>query len=71
MAVIEEPSHLTLRPIPSSGKQSQVTDLEVVSYGDSENPEFKLPKMGSLTVVLVTNVFMQVMLCSYQPSKHR
>ena len=64
MVVVEGPSELTLQPISSLGKQSQPADPEGASIGDGENPEFKLPKMSSLVVVLLTNVFMQVLLCS-------
>ena len=71
VTVVEEPPRLTLQPFSSSGKQSQVTDPETVGTGDEENPEFKLPKMSSLVVVLVTNVFMQVMSGSCQLSKPR
>ena len=65
---VEEPSQLTLQPISSSGKESQVTDPERSSIEDGGNPEFKLPKMGSLVVVLVTNVLMQVISRSCQLS---
>jgi hypothetical protein len=41
-------------------KQLQVADPESRSIGDDENPEFKLPKMGSLAIVLTTNLLMQV-----------
>jgi len=35
-------------------------DPEEVTVRDEENPEFKLPKMNSLLLVLMTNVLMQV-----------
>lgn len=72
MAVIQEPAQSTLQPITESTlieKQSPVTDLERASAPDGENPEFKLPKMSSLVVVLVTNVLLQVMSRSCKPSE--
>jgi hypothetical protein len=67
VAIIEEPSLLTLQPISSLGKRVHLEDPEGASIGDDENPEFKLPKMSSLIVVLMTNVFMQVTLRPCQP----
>ena len=58
--VVGEPSQLTSGLDTALGKQPQVTDLEEVTNGDDENPEFKLPKMSSLVVVLMTNVLLEV-----------
>ena len=56
-AAVEEPVQIASR----LSLQTQVADPEgVTTVGDEENPEFKLPKMSSLVVVLVTNVLLQV-----------
>lgn len=47
-------------------KRPQVVDPEEATDGDDENPEFKLPKMSSLVIVLVTNMLMQVLSRSLQ-----
>ena len=60
VAVVEEPVQFTSRLSPSPGKQLQAADPEEVTTRDEENPEFKLPGMSSLVVVLMTNVLMQV-----------
>lgn len=60
VAVVKEPLQFTSRPTSSSGKQPQAANPEEAIVGDEENPEFKLPGMSSLVVVLVTNVLMQV-----------
>ena len=60
MTVVEGPSQFTSPPNSSSGKQLQVADLEELIIRNDENTEFKLPKMSSLVVVLMTNVLMQV-----------
>lgn len=57
--MVESPSQFTSGLSPSLGKQLQVADPEEIIL-DDENPEFKLPKMSSLVVVLMTNVLMQV-----------
>jgi hypothetical protein len=59
VAIVQEPLPSTLQPDSSLGKQLQVIDPEGVTLGDDENPEFKLPKMSSLVVVLTTNLLMQ------------
>ena len=61
VTVVEEPSQLAPQPNSSLGKP-QDSDLEEVTVGNDENPEFKLPKTSSLVVVLTTNVLMQVTL---------
>ena len=58
--VVEEPIQSTSLPSPTSSKQSQVADPEGVNFDDGQNPEFKLPKMSSLVMVLMTNALMQV-----------
>jgi hypothetical protein len=60
VAIVQEPLPSTLQPDSSLGEQLQVIDPEGVTLGDGENPEFKLPKMSSPVVVLMTNLFMQV-----------
>ena len=52
MAVVEEPVQ------PTSQRRS--ADPEEVTFREEGNPEFKLPKMSSLVVVLMTNALMQV-----------
>src|SRR6266478_8333968 len=61
-AFLEEPVRLTTRPSSRFGEQLRIADPEGVAIGGDENPEFKLPKMSSLFVVLMTNVLMQVFL---------
>lgn len=61
MTNIEEPAQLSLTQILNSRSQPQVTDPEGARARDDEDQEFKLPKTRSLVVVLVTNLFMQVM----------
>jgi len=58
-AVAEKPVQFTFQLNSSSGEQPQA-DLEEVTTRDEENPEFKLPKMSSLVLVLMTNVLIQV-----------
>ena len=60
VAIVEEPLQFASQLSSSSGKQPQAANPEGAIVGDEENPEFKLPKMSSLVVVLVTNVLMQV-----------
>ena len=60
VAIVEEPLQFTSQLSSSSGKQPQAANPEGAIVGDEQNPEFKLPKMSSLVVVLVTNVLMQV-----------
>ena len=61
VATVEEPVRIASRLSLGSGRQTQIADPEgVTAVGDEENPEFKLPKMSSLVVVLVTNVLLQV-----------
>lgn len=59
VAVVEEPVQFTPQLNSSSGEQPRA-DPEEVTVRDEENPEFKLPKMNSLLLVLITNVLMQV-----------
>ena len=63
MAVVEEPVQLTSRPGSSLGKQLQAAGPEEGANSDEGNPEFKLPRMSSLVMVLATNVLMQVISC--------
>ena len=60
VTVIEKPVQFTPRPSFSSEKHLQVTDPEVASVEDGEDPELKLPKMSSLVVVLLATLLMQV-----------
>ena len=60
MAIVQEPLPSAPQLDSSLGKQLQVIDPEGVTLGDDENPEFKLPKMSSPVVVLMTNLLMQV-----------
>ena len=60
ISFVEEASLSTAPSSSSLEKQLQVVDPESLAIGDNENPEFKLPKMGSLVVVLITNLLMQV-----------
>ena len=60
--VVEERARSPARSNLSLSKQPQVTYPEGGVIGDEANPEFKLPRMGSLVVVLMTNVLMQVTL---------
>jgi hypothetical protein len=60
VAVVEEPLPSAPWPGSSVGKQLQVADPEGTILEDDENPEFKLPKMSSLAIVLTTNLLMQV-----------
>lgn len=62
-SVIEEPAQSTSRSNLSLRKQPQVPYPEGGIVDDEENSEFKLPRMGSLVVVLMTNVLMQVTPC--------
>ena len=41
-------------------KKTHIPDPEVVSVHDDEDSEFMLPKIGSLAVVIMTNVLLQV-----------
>ena len=59
MAVVEEPVQPTSQRRSSLGQQLQLADPEEVTLREG-NPEFKLPKMSSLVVVLMTNTLMQV-----------
>jgi len=60
MTIVEESLQPVSRRNSSLGKQLPVASPEEAIDGDDENPEFKLPKMSSLVVVLVTNFLMQV-----------
>ena len=81
VAIVEEPLQFTSQLSSSSRKQPQAANPEGAIVGDEENPEFKLPKMSSLVVVLVTNVLMQVisrlssssvdLLLSFRGEKHQ
>jgi len=62
MTIVEESLQPVSRQNSSLGKQLPVASPEEAIDGDDENPEFKLPKMSSLVVVLVTNFLMQVSL---------
>lgn len=69
VAVVEEPVRFMPRPSLSLEKQLQVSAPEEATVGDEENPEFKLPKMSSLVMVLMTNVLMQVISYFSQPNE--
>jgi len=66
MTIAEELLQPVSRQNSSLGKQLPVTFPEEAIGGD-ENPEFKLPKMSSLVVVLVTNFLMQVSISTRFP----
>ena len=63
VAVVKAPAQFTSRLSSSLGKQLQFAGLHQGTDGDEENPEFKLPKMSSLAMVITTNVLMQVISC--------
>ncbi|KAF9647577.1 MFS general substrate transporter [Thelephora ganbajun] len=68
VAVVEEHVQVPSPPSSSFGRQLQVADPEEVTIRDDGNPEFKLPKMSSLVVVLMTNVLMQISFFIIVPS---
>ena len=60
VGIVGEPAQLTPRQSSSFVRQPHIADPEVVSTGDEENPEFKLPKISSLAVVIMANALTQV-----------
>ena len=60
--IVEEHAQSIPHPNLSLGEQLQVAYPEGEIVGDEGNPEFKLPRTGSLVVVLMTNVLIQVTL---------
>jgi len=67
MTIAEELLQSVSRQNSSLGKQLPVTSPEEAIDGGDENPEFKLPKMSSLVVVLVANFLMQVSISTRFP----
>ena len=63
VTVIERPVQLTSKSSFLWGKKTHIPDPEVVSVHDDEDSEFILPKIGSLAVVIMTNVLLQVTFC--------
>jgi len=61
VTVLEQPVQFTTQTSFIWGKkQGHIPDPEVVSVRDEEDPEFMLPRIGSLVVVILTNVLLQV-----------
>lgn len=67
--IVEKPVEFSPRPSPSLARQLHAADLERAGAEDEENSEFKLPKMSSLVMVIMTNLLMQVSFLSFQPDK--
>ena len=60
VTVIERPVQPTSKTSFLWGTKTHIPDLEVVSVHDDEDPEFVLPEISSLVVVIMTNVLLQV-----------
>ena len=59
VAVLEQPVQSTTQTSFIWGKKGHIPDPEVVSVQDDDS-EFMLPRIGSLVVVILTNVLLQV-----------
>ena len=58
--IVEEPIQFTSRQSSDLERRPNIMDPEGGTTGGGENPEFKLPKISSLAVVIMTNGLLQV-----------